>query len=503
MMEGWAHAVLGTPATIPLTHSLNEGSLAMIRFCNWIRPSLTALLLSTVGWPLAVAAQTNSPLLPEATARRHGLVRAWWRQVPVDSTRDEVETLTLQGDTLYVQTRRGTISALDSENGQVRWTRQIGAPNLVTTAVGANEKFAAVVNGTTLYVLGHDDGKIAFERKMQNVPGAGPALSTTHVFAPATNGSIESYDIFDPKQPPRMYNSTGRAMTQPFAAGITLAWTTDRGLFYVAQTEPLSPRFRVETYEPIIVGPGYQPPYLYVGSLNGHVLKVHEVTGNILWKAAVGEPVDERPIMLGDRLYVSSRRGGLRCILAEANVEPPRPGKEDDAPREGTIAWQAPQAGRLLAGSEKHLYCLDELGRLMILRRADGGFVDSFALPGQRLVVQNDVTDRIYFGTPGGTVQCLHEAGIDKPLSHRRKSSAPKPAIKGAKQKELEEDTKPREEPKEFDDDLFGDGGNAAPKKEPPAEGGDAFGGDEPFGGAEKKPAPKRETPAEDDVFGS
>jgi outer membrane protein assembly factor BamB len=472
-------------------------------FCHGFRMTLIGLLLAMVAWPVVGAAQSNSPLVAESAARRHGLVRAWWRQVPVDSTRDEVEALTLQGDTLYVQTRRGTISALNSEDGKVRWSRQIGSPTLVTSAVGANDKFAAVINGMTLYVLNREDGKIAFERKMRNVAGAGPALSGTHVFTPTTNGSIEAYDIFDSKQPPQLYNSTGRAMTQPFAAGITLAWTTDRGLFYVAQTEPLSPRFRVETYEAIIVGPGYQPPYLYVGSLGGHVMKVHEVTGNIVWKVAVGEPVDVRPMVLGDRMYVSSRRGGLRCILAEAQVDVPKPGEDNDGPREGTIMWQAPQAGRLLAGSDKHLYCLDELGRLSILRRADGGFVDSMSLSGHHLVVQNDMTDRVYFATASGTVQCLHEAGIDKPLNHRRTAAAHKPAIQGAKQKEADQEpaAKP-EEKQDVGDDLFG-GENAVPKKAAP-KADDAFGGEDVFGGEEKKPAPKKEPMPDDaDAFGN
>jgi outer membrane protein assembly factor BamB len=401
-------------------------------------------------------------------ARSHGLHRAWWRQAPVDNRVDEVENITLHGDTLYVQTRRGTVSALDAASGQVRWTFQIGSPHLVTSAIGANDTFAGVVNGTKLYVLAHDDGKIAFERTLKNVPGAGPALSKTHIFTPTTNGSIEAYEIADVKQPPQIYNSTGRAMNQPFCVGNSLAWTTDRGLFYVAQTEPLSPRFRVETNEPILVGPAYQPPYLYVGSMDGHVLKVHELTGNIVWKIAVGEPVDSRPSILGDRLMISSRRGGLRCVLAEARAVAVKPGEKNTAPREGAVLWHAPTAGRLLAGSEKRLYCLDELGRMSILRRSDGGYVDSMPLPGAQLVVLNDVTDRIYIATRHGAVQCLHEAGLVKPISHR-KGPAPKAADREVKQKSLEPDQKaqPKEQDADFGgDDLFGGQKKAA---EPPA----------------------------------
>ena len=490
------------------------------------------LLLSlSASWPAIASAQlSESRLIPESTARRHGMVRSWWRQAPVDTTQDEVENLTLHGDTLYVQTKRGTISALDSETGHVRWTRQIGSPDMVTTAVGANDRYAAVANGTKLYVLAHDDGKITFERRLRNVQGAGPALSGTRVFVPTTNGLIESYDIVDQKQPPKILSSTGRAMNQPFAAGDVLAWTTDKGLFYVAKTEPLSTPFRIPSYyAPILVGPGYQPPsgvprtpeyqppYLYVGSMAGHVWKVdtqkidktnrEDFEKIVVWKEAVGEPVDSRPTVLGDRLYVSSRRGGLSCLLAESKAEAFKPGEVTKS----RVLWQTPRVGRLLAGSEKRLYCLDELGRMSILRRSDGGFLDSMILPGEQLAIHNDVTDRIYIGTRSGTIQCLHEAGVDKRLLHRRDSSQKK-VVKEAKQKALEPE--PKEKGKngkdaDFGKDLFdgekkpaADNGaeKAAPKKEAPAA-EDAFGGEETPAPAKKAPA-KKEKAAEEDAFG-
>jgi hypothetical protein len=192
--------------------------------------------------------------------------------------------------------------------------------------------------------------------------------------------------------------------------------------------------------------------------------------------------------------------------LAESKNEAPKPGENiHDAPREGSVLWQAPSAGRLLAGSEKRLYCLDDLGRMSILRRSDGGYIDTMLLPAGQLAIHNDVTDRIYIGTRSGTIQCLHEAGIDKPLKHRR-NTAVKAAVKEAKQKALEPEPKEKEKAKEgdFGDDLFGGGEKkaadgaekAAPKQEAPAE-------DDAFGGDEKPQAPaKQEKAADEDAFG-
>lgn len=120
-------------------------------------------------------------------------------------------------------------------------------------------------------------------------------------------------------------------------------------------------------------------------------------------------------------------------------------------------------------------------------------------LPGEQLAIHNDVTDRIYIGTRSGTIQCLHEAGIDKPLKHRRDSSQKK-VVKEAKQKALEPMEKGKEEKDaDFGKELFDDK-KPAPMKEAPAA-DDAFGGDEKPEPAKKAPA-KQEKAADEDAFG-
>ncbi|MCE9544679.1 MAG: PQQ-binding-like beta-propeller repeat protein [Planctomycetia bacterium] len=452
------------------------------------------------GWSEAASAQSvDNPLVTEASARRHGMVRAWWRQVDVDVTRDRVETVTLCGTTLYVQTKRGTINALDAETGRTRWVVQVGSPMLTTTCVGANDKYAAVLNGTTLYVLTQPDGKIALQRRVQHVPGAGPALSDNHVFIPTTTGIVEGYDIEKPKQPPWAANSTGRAMVQPFMAGRnSLCWATDAGYFYVADVDPLKTRFRVETSEPIVTAPGFQPPYLYVGSLDGHVYKVHEKTGIISWRFTAGGPVAESPLAVQDRLFVCARDSGLHCVLAEQRDEGAKAvGDKSPAQHEGNELWRAPGVKRLLAASKTRLYALDDLGRMLILRSSDGGYLDSFDLPGCEVPVLNDITDRVFFSTSAGAVQCLHEIGLDKPVNHRRPSAAKPPA----KQAKPAGETRPKAAPKKDapGEDLFeagkadkgaGDAKKGAAKKgkkgaadADAADKGDA----NPFGGPAKK----------------
>jgi hypothetical protein len=55
--------------------------------------------------------------------------------------------------TLYATSERGMVQAIDAETGSTRWSTIVGDPRFPTTAAGANDKYAAVCNGSTLYVL--------------------------------------------------------------------------------------------------------------------------------------------------------------------------------------------------------------------------------------------------------------------------------------------------------------------------------------------------------------
>ena len=128
--------------------------------------------------------------------------------------------------TLYATSERGTVHALDAETGSTRWSAIVGDPRYPTTAAGANDKYVAVCNGSTLYVLLAADGSPAWNRMCVGSPGAGPALSDELAFVPMITGQMESFLLDDPKLPMATYKSFGRAMVQPVVARGSVAWPT-------------------------------------------------------------------------------------------------------------------------------------------------------------------------------------------------------------------------------------------------------------------------------------
>ncbi|MCA9154398.1 MAG: PQQ-binding-like beta-propeller repeat protein, partial [Planctomycetales bacterium] len=72
----------------------------------------------------------------------------------------------------FVASRRGFIHAMDAHTGATRWSARIGNPDHPTHGPAANDKYVAVINGNVLYVLKHDDGELAWQKKLSYVPSA-------------------------------------------------------------------------------------------------------------------------------------------------------------------------------------------------------------------------------------------------------------------------------------------------------------------------------------------
>jgi outer membrane protein assembly factor BamB len=316
--------------------------------------------------------------------------------------------------TLFVQSTRGVLQAIDAETGKTLWSRRFGRPDYPSTAAAANDRYVAVLNGVTLYLFSRDDGKLAWQRKIVSAPSAGPAMSEEYVFVPTVGGSIEGYQVADPLAPAWVYTTPGRVFVQPVATPNSLAWPTERGQMYVSRSDVPTVRYRLETSAAIVTPPAYRFPMLYAASRDGYIYAVHETAGGQAWRFSVGMPVVEPPAAVGDSVYVSADRGGMYRINSD----------------NGQQVWLVPNAARFLAASTDRVYALDRGKQLLIIDGRSGGVTSKLSTQRLDVAVVNHQTDRIYLGTKSGLIQCLHEIGHPMPLVHVTDDAAAAAAAK-------------------------------------------------------------------------
>jgi outer membrane protein assembly factor BamB len=429
------------------------------------RSGLAAALLGLfVVCCASTASGQGGGLVSETTARRHGLTRSWYAQMDLNQASEKIAHATLQGGMLFVQTTGAVVHALDAETGRAVWVELIGRGDRFSAEPAANSKFVAVVNGSTLYLIERQTGRIEWTRKLRGSPGAGPVLTETHAFVPMINGVLEGYVLATrDRQTPWIYQSNGRIFNQPVISAQTLGWTTDKGYFYVANANPMKIRARMQTRDAIESRPAYWTPYFYATSIDGYVYAIHERTAETEWKFSAGDAIAEPPIAIEGRVYVVPESGGMYC-LDGAN---------------GLQLWFTPAVAQFVSKSPTRIYAIDKSKRMLILDAATGARLDVMPLDGSLRKLYNEQTDRVYLVATSGLIQCLHEIELRKPAVYTP-PELPEPETPASRKKKDKDTTK-------ADEDADGD------KK--PAE--------EPMAGDEKMDKEKPDAPAkpEEDPF--
>ncbi len=498
------------------------------------RRLVLAAVLTASLWPCGQAeAAVRGGIITQATAKQHGLTRAWFAQIQLDRSLARVEHVVLHEGALYVQTDRAMVHAVDAETGRTLWTQRVGGANHPSLIASANQDYIAVVNGSVLYVLNRYNGKLLWKAEIEGAPGAGAALSETRAYVPMVDGLVVAYRLqpmLDPlkelgkdeKQskvkkkltpeeeeaietdrreslrlqrdwtPPLACQSFGRAMVQPLVVRQDeneelVAWPTNRGFLFVGRIDrraedKFTVRYRLETGAPIASQPAYLPPIpevaggksgvIIAASEDGFVYAVLEEGGTTLWRFSTAEPMIEPPVVIGKRVYVAVQPGGMHCLAADTGAE----------------IWWSPGVAKFISASKERIYVTDKMGRILVLSAASGTRLDVIPTYSQPRTLINSQTDRLYLTSETGLVQCLHEIELTEPIRHL--DMVVEEEVKAPVQQEgMDDQKKPEEKQDEMQpddadnpfggdkkaDDLFGGGAKKDDKKDD--NGADPFGG--------------------------
>lgn len=394
----------------------------------------------------------------------------------------QLETLTVADATLYIQTTTGLLNAIDAETGRTRWTIQLGNPNYPSSVPGVSEKYVASINGSTVYLIDAMNGKIKWERTLDRMTGAGPAVTNNLVVVPSYGGALEAYPIDDPSGQPTIYSSAGHVMVQPTVSRQSLSWPTDRGFLYVSAADSLDLRFRLKTRRPIVSPTTRQPPnLLFAAATDGYVYALNEMNGDTLWRHALGLSVSQSPVPIGESLYVITDYDGMYSLASKT----------------GERQWWAPSIRRFIAASTGRVYVMTDDGTMAVFDAKSGERLGGVSALGVDLVLTNTLTDRIYVGNSSGMIQCLHETQLPWPHRHVIEPSVDEGPLDAPPQDEESQRQDPgtgipaQEDPFRIDeaaDDAFdpfgGDAGDGANNALDTEDNSDPFGqdaDDDPF----------------------
>jgi outer membrane protein assembly factor BamB len=385
------------------------------------RTALAALGLSILlGGVAELRAQVSrTAIIPSQMARRQGLERAWVTQVEIDRSRGRIAHVTLHDGLLLVQTDQAALHVLDAETRRTMWIAHIGRPGAVSSPPAVSDKFIASTNGGDLYLFERDTGRALWRKHLSSVASAGPVLGSGRVYIPMVNGIVASYRLPRPrvdgepteeetpleklyKDTALNYQGKGMADAAPIVTHASVVWGTAAGNVYACTPDQLLAMYRVKTHGPISAPLTYRAPHVFAASRDGYLYCIKDPSGDIHWQFSVGTPIAEKPVIIGDALFVISETGGLYRINANT----------------GAQEWFVPGVYQFVSGSPTRLYTVDSSGRMLILDARNGSRLGTLATEQLPLKVLNTETDRIYLGTRTGMIQCLREIELVEPFVH-------------------------------------------------------------------------------------
>lgn len=363
---------------------------------------LGRIALCFLSMAIAVEQTALAVLVPENTARQAGLTRAWYTQAQVDTSRHELTGAKLEGTTLFILTSAGQMQALDAETGKIKWSSRVGEPEQPSYGPAAHGNEVALISGSTLFVLDATNGKEILSRRVDGAPGGGPELSDDFVYAPLATGQLQAYALDSKPNGKWQVSSAGNIFTEPVIVEDQIVWVTSKGYLYSAYASGKGINFRFDAADRLVAPVALHEKTILVASAGGNLYCLDSRSGRQRWRSSVGVGVLNPAVALNGVAYVGTEDMHLYAFDAS----------------NGTQKWIANGVDALVSASKDKIYGVGKNGNLAVLQAETGEILSFWPGPNHLTPVQNKITDRLYFVSSDGLIQCFHEIGADKPHYH-------------------------------------------------------------------------------------
>jgi outer membrane protein assembly factor BamB len=142
--------------------------------------------------PSLLTAQ-NIPLLSPTELAPYGLKRVWFHQLKIHPTTGKIQSIFLEGGQLFITTSDAMLHVLDSETGQMLWSRSIGGKGLPLTEPAVNSRVVAVHNNLIVYLFDRKTGKQLLQIPLPESAIAPCEMSEHYLYVPMVNQTFLVY----------------------------------------------------------------------------------------------------------------------------------------------------------------------------------------------------------------------------------------------------------------------------------------------------------------------
>lgn len=213
---------------------------------------------------------------------------------------------------LYVADQAGMLTALDAEQGAVRW--QFGAGGAITAApavaagivyVGASDK--------TLYALEASDGLFLWSHRLHDNIATSPVVADGVLFVGGEDRTLVALDALTGEER-WAFVAGDRIISSPAVAGGRVFFGSDDSVLYALDANTGGVLWRYAFDFPVEGAPAVSPDgIVYAGSTGAKLAAVDAATGNELWSIETRFGFDASPAVGEKLVFVADQDGAVQA----------------------------------------------------------------------------------------------------------------------------------------------------------------------------------------------
>ena len=342
--------------------------------------------------------KAEPPPVAPAALQAAGLERLWNTELALlPGTR--VTDLWLIGPHLVARDSGNTLHLVDAANGIKRWSRQVAEAGLTVERPALQGDMLWVPTTAALLGVETATSRVLHKEPLSFMPSGGCVTNGRFVYIPDGKGWLQAVAVardavsWGRWTPARMTSRPALDQDVVIFAGhsgeiIATLQSYRRTVWEYRAEGP------VEADLTVLKQP--QGNIVLVPSADYSVYAFRARTGRLEWRFDAGEPVLKPAWPSGGQVFVSTQTMGLRALDATT----------------GQPQWRFADGGDFVAGTPAGVFVLGPEGRLVLLKRSDGGVETVLALLAGSLPARNEADSGVlYLATPAGYLLAAKQAG--------------------------------------------------------------------------------------------
>ena len=348
------------------------------------------------GPPISPQNQEASANFDSAELRSIGYSRGW-RAYPIVTRRERVEHARAFGDLVLVLEGGSTLSAVETDGGDVRWSAQLDTP--ITSFLGLEREGNLIYanSSSELYVIDAISGELRARQVLPLVVTTGPVRHNGQLLFGCADGQIFSY------LPVRQVKLWGNQLDHPIKLDAVMvdgiaAFVSEGGdvLFLdPARGAVVERAGGGQRFNALFDGPGAAPVaapgMLIVPSEDQSLWAFTPASSRNLWRVPTQGPITSTPVVFGDHVYIDLPELGFSAVGLGT----------------GEIDWSlADVGGHLVSVRDGLLIVFDAEAQVLTqIDPATGDVFGTVSVDGVSRVITNEMVDGpIYLMTDRGLV---------------------------------------------------------------------------------------------------